>query len=137
LTHPGLAIGRRLVDNYCMGRILVIDDDEDVLDALQFYLSRGGHQVVTAPSGEQALAALHEQEFDLVITDLRMPGMDGLATVEALRTVAPNVKVIVVTGFTQGETAEACERLQVAATLRKPFALSELEKIVSGALQAP
>lgn len=71
-----------MAENNSSGRILVVDDEKDILRALEFILSREGYSVTTAVSGEEAIELLKKEEFDLVLTDLRMPGMDGMEVLE-------------------------------------------------------
>jgi len=79
-------------------RTLVIDDDDAVLTAFRMALKRENHQVATASSGVEALALAHEQEFDIAILDLKMPGMDGLEVLRRLKGIAPSTSVIILTG---------------------------------------
>ena len=110
-------------------KILVVDDDADVLDLTKYQLlSEGFTEVVAVDSGERALAAAAEQSFDVVLTDLQMPDMDGLEVVERMKEVAPNAKVIMITGH--GSTTKAIESMQAGAFtyLEKPV---EVEKMIA------
>lgn len=79
-----------------MARILIIDDNEDNLDLTSLLLSRRGHQTVMVNNGRAGVASATEQEFDLILVDLRMPGMDGFATAAAIRKLswAENVTML-------------------------------------------
>ncbi|MEJ2039703.1 MAG: response regulator [Desulfosarcinaceae bacterium] len=79
-------------------RILVVDDEPSLVNIMETILRRHGYEVDTAPSGESAVAGFRENPTDLVITDIRMPGMGGLDVLEAVKKIDPNVPVIVLTG---------------------------------------
>src|SRR2546425_7073908 len=80
-------------------KVLVVDDEVGMLTLLRNYLTREGYEVHTAPSGETALQFLEEQDFDVVLTDLRMGGMDGLALVRAIHATRPETQVVLMTAF--------------------------------------
>src|SRR5690349_13951870 len=110
-----------------MLRILVVDDEEPVRDALGLLLKREGYRVVVAEGGHAALSATETFMFDIVIVDIFMPGLDGLQTIEILRRDAPGVPIIVMSGYVDGSGAtgpdlfrEAVER-GATCCLRKPF----------------
>ena len=117
------------------GRLLIVDDDELFLDNLETALSMAGYDVDRAISPETALTLLRERSYDLVITDLRMPGTDGLCVYEAIRDVNPFVPVIVLTGH--GRAQEAARAIGMGCTdyLRKPITLDELSFRVDKALR--
>ncbi len=104
------------------GRVLVADDEEDVRTFLAESLERAGHEVTQVADGAAALRAAHEEPFDVVLTDLRMPEVDGMAVVRTLRTEQPDVEVIVLTAF--GDVATAVEAMKHGAFdyLQKPVA---------------
>src|SRR6266545_725473 len=79
--------------------ILVVDDEHDVLEMIELGLGLDGYRVLSAETGEQAIEAVARHQVDLVISDLRMPGMGGIETIARLREIAPHVPVIVVTGY--------------------------------------
>ncbi|RME01587.1 MAG: diguanylate cyclase, partial [Deltaproteobacteria bacterium] len=115
--------------------ILVIDDDPMILDLLESALSEAGYTVTRADSGMAAVAAARSQKFDLAITDLRMPGMDGVKTLAALKEVSPETEVIVATGDGTIETAITCMKLGAYDYIEKPFQVKELHAIVARALE--
>ncbi len=115
-------------------RVLVIDDEEDLRDVLGFELGRRGFDVTTAESGEEALAIARERRFELAITDLKMPGLDGLETLRALKTIDPAMPVVVATGFASQETSVECAARGAFGCLWKPFELDELLAMVRAAL---
>jgi two-component system response regulator AtoC len=105
------------------GRILVADDEEGVRTFLAETLERAGHDVIQVADGAAAIHASREEPFDVVITDLRMPGVDGMSVVRTVRTEQPDVEVIVLTAF--GDVATAVEAMKLGA-------YDYLEKPVSG-----
>lgn len=81
-----------------MASILVVDDDPDVAEAIQAILERGGFHVVVANGAEAGLEALQKQEFEIVVTDLIMPKVNGLELIRRLRLQHPRVRVIAISG---------------------------------------
>jgi len=81
-----------------MARILVIDDEEDVREVLKQVLERAGYEVTVAASGKDGLDLLRKQGADLVITDVIMPGIDGVTTVKKIREKFRNTRIIVISG---------------------------------------
>lgn len=106
--------------------ILIVDDEKDFVEMLSLRLVDQGHRVRAAYTGEQGLAALEEAESDVVILDIRMPGMDGITTLKAIRTDHPVVEVILLTGH--GTIDTAVEGLKSGAFdyVQKPANFAEL-----------
>jgi DNA-binding NtrC family response regulator len=113
-----------------VGRILVADDEEDVRTFLAESLERAGHEVMQVGDGAAAVRAAREEPFDVVLTDLRMPGTDGMTVVRTVRAEQPDVEVIVITAF--GDVATAVEAMKLGAfdymekPLSGPAAVREL-----------
>lgn len=84
-----------------LARILIIDDDNDVRDVLRQMLEREGYEVDDACTGDDGVRIFNEQRQDLVITDILMPGMGGVQTIMELRLLAPDVKIIAISGGDQ------------------------------------
>jgi DNA-binding NtrC family response regulator len=116
------------------GRLLVIDDEEDVREMLEFILSAEGFDVATVDGGLAAIELARVRSFDLAITDMRMPGMNGIETLVALKQRDPSMEVVVVTGYASEQTAAECIRLGAYGYLRKPFEIAELRPLIDGAL---
>ncbi|HBE88295.1 MAG TPA: hypothetical protein DDW67_04050, partial [Elusimicrobia bacterium] len=108
------------------GKVLVIDDDEDLLGLIRLALEREGFTAATAASGEEGLALAGAGDFDLVLLDIMMPGMDGLATLRELRKNCPRTAVIMLTAHGSIETAVESMRLGAVDYVKKPFQLDEL-----------
>jgi DNA-binding response OmpR family regulator len=87
------------------GRILIVDDEASIRLTLSALLKRAGHEVTSAENGEEAVSALERQPFDLLLVDLKMPGMDGMQVVVAARQRQPDIAIIVLTGHGSLDTA--------------------------------
>jgi DNA-binding NtrC family response regulator len=118
-----------------MAQVLVIDDEPNMRWVLQEALGNAGYHTHAAGSGEEALALLAERPIDVAILDLKMKGMDGLATLRQIHARRPDVVVLVLTAF--GTVATAVEALQSGATdyLRKPFDIEDVLFKISRALE--
>jgi DNA-binding NtrC family response regulator len=113
-------------------RILVVDDEESVVQILVDLLSEGSYLVDTVPSGEEALEALRKAPYDLVLTDINLPGVNGLEVVSAAKEADPETVVVVITGFASTGTAIDALRQGAYDYITKPFDLWELDQIVTG-----
>ena len=114
-------------------RILIVDDEPHILHYMQATLEAWGHTVAVARDGRQALDQVHEEEFDVIITDLRMPGCNGREFYETLRVQSPEVaeRVVFSTGDTvRGDTLDFLEA-QGRPCLQKPFSLTELRSVLT------
>ena len=123
-----------------MARILVVDDDELVRVSVAEILSRAGHQVETAEDGEAALGRHRAARFDLVVTDIVMPRMEGLETVRALRGDRSRVKIVAISGCERRGSEfylTAARALGADQVLVKPFTGAELRAAVDRALYLP
>lgn len=115
--------------------ILVADDEVGVRDMLAWELGSHGHEVVVAGDGNQAIDSVRREEFDLVISDVRMPGSNGLDVLRVTKEVAPDTEVIVATGYAELEYAIDCVRHGAFAFIQKPFQAAELLSTVERALE--
>ena len=109
-------------------RILVLDDEPIVCKRLQPALEKKGYDVETFYQSEEALRRFIERPFDIVITDLKMKGIDGMKFLTEVKKVSPDTEVIVITGFATMETAKESFRQGVFDFLAKPFKLSEIQE---------
>lgn len=110
--------------------ILVVDDEERLRKALARSLAQENCQVLTAASGDEAIRILEETKIDLVITDLVMPGMDGMMLVRNIKRTHPSVRTIIITAYGTDESRHEAEALGVSCYLAKPFDLSYLRSKV-------
>jgi two-component system response regulator PilR (NtrC family) len=116
-------------------QLLFVDDEPALRRLMAERLAERGFDVVEADSGEKALELLHQFAFDIVITDLRMPGMDGTQVIEAARERYPGIVAIVITGF--GTVKDAVEAIKRGASdfIAKPFQFDELIHVLQKALE--
>jgi len=110
--------------------VLVVDDDRTGRETLAEAVHEMGYDTLVAASGEEALAALQQQSVDLVITDLKMPGMDGLQLLRRLMQLDPKVFVIFITAYATVETARAAYNLGARDYVVKPIDLREMEAVL-------
>src|SRR5262245_30876464 len=115
--------------------ILVVDDVPAMQRVLSSSLSSDGYQVATASSGEEAISRIAEEEFDVILTDIVMPGVGGLAVLEHSRLLNPRAAVILMTAYASLETAIAALRQGAWDYLEKPFALDDLNARVERVLE--
>jgi CheY-like chemotaxis protein len=115
-------------------RILVVDDDTDHAETLARLLRRFGHTCLTAASAPEAISLLHTESPQLVVTDLHMPGVDGLAVVRCARDKTPPIPVILMTAYPTRESQEQTRALGGTLHLSKPFANTDFLKAVQDAV---
>src|SRR5229473_2641396 len=116
-------------------RVLVVDDEKSMRDLLSITLGKEGYDVLTAAGGEPAIEALHRETVDVVITDLRMPKVDGMQVLRAAKEISPDTAVIVITAVASTETAVEAMKLGAYDYITKPFKLDEVNLIVRNALE--
>jgi len=117
-------------------RILIVDDEARVLLILHDTLQRLGNsfEVVTAQSGSEALKKARKEAFDLVITDLRMPGMDGVELTRALKAIHPDIRVVWITAYGCHKASADSTRLGVFRCLDKPLEIKQIRQVAQEAL---
>jgi DNA-binding NtrC family response regulator len=120
-----------------MSKILVIDDEAILRDATAEALRRAGHTVEAFEAGRPALDAFAQGGADLILSDLKMPGMDGVAVLDEAKRLAPDVPFIIVTAHGTVETAVGAMKKGAYDFIIKPFKLDELEALVERALDHP
>lgn len=113
------------------GRILIVDDELDLASGLKLYLRRLKYEVETFPTAEACLERLKQSSTDLVITDLNLPGMGGLALLETLKSGWPEIMVVLITGYGSIENAVQAIRMGAFDYQTKPFKPQELEVVVN------
>ena len=115
--------------------ILLIDDETIALTNLSHVLQREGYKVTALKDGESGIAALKQTDFDLVLTDLKMPGINGIEVLREVRTCCPDVPVIMITGHASLDSAVDAMKAGAYHYLAKPFRLAEAREVVRGALE--
>jgi CheY-like chemotaxis protein len=111
--------------------ILVVDDEPLVCDAVKMMLNFDGHLVQTAASGQEALAILEKQGFDLVITDFEMPNMKGDELAAAIKARAPKQPVVMITAYAEMLQAAGNPLTGVDCVISKPFLLENLREAIA------
>lgn len=119
-----------------MAKILIADDDRNVPLLVKHILREQGFETAEASNGLAALELFERQFFDLVITDLRMPAMDGMSFLSEVKKLDPALPVIVLTAYASADTAIESMRNGAFHFLAKPFKVDELLSTVKYALQA-
>ncbi len=117
-----------------MGRILVVDDEKAMREFLAVLLQKQGHSVIAASDGEQALRIVAAQALDLVISDVRMPKVDGIGLLAGVREQHPHLPVILITAYASSDSTIQAMRLGADDYITKPFRLDELRLVVEKAL---
>lgn len=116
-------------------RILVVDDEMIVCESCRRILEEEGYEVETALSGEEAFRKMRENSFEIVITDLKMPGIDGMEVLRTLKKEYPETIIIMITGFSTVETAVEAMKLGAFDYIPKPFTPDEVSIVVKKAIE--
>lgn len=114
-------------------RILLVDDEKDFVEMLSMHLTEAGEQVVAAYNGQECLEKLGQTSLDVVILDIKMPGMDGIQTLREIKSSFPLVEVILLTGHGTTETAVEGMKLGAFDYLLKPADFDDLTSKLEGA----
>jgi CheY-like chemotaxis protein len=117
-----------------MKPILVVEDETIMRESLRDWLSDGGYPVEIAEHGEQALKAIEEQDFSILILDMRLPGKNGIEVLREARAQKPQLKGIIITAYPSIETAVEAMKIGAVDYLPKPFSLNALEKLIQKTL---
>ena len=111
-------------------RILVVDDDKNIREMLEDFLNLEGHKTVLAKDGEEALKIFSEQDFDMVISDLGMPGMSGWEVNKQIKQKKPEIPVVIITGWGAQLSPEELKKNNVNWILSKPFNLDKFKQMI-------
>ena len=118
-----------------MSKILVIDDEQGMRDFLSIMLKKEGYDVVAAENGSDALKAVQTEIFDLVISDVKMPGLNGIDVLKTVKEVSSETIVIMITAYATAETAVEAMKLGAYDYITKPFKVDEIKLIIQKALE--
>ena len=118
-----------------MSSILVADDEKSLQDFLVIMLEEDGYQVVTASSVEKATKLIRENEFDLILTDIRMGRSSGIDVLDTARNALPDTPVVMMTAYTSAETAVTAMKKGAYDYISKPFKIEDIQRIVKNALE--
>ena len=116
-------------------KILVIDDEQIVHESCNRILTEEGYEVKSAFTGQEGFKKIEEEQFDLVITDLKMPGISGMEALKKIKQDNPNIGIIMVTGYSTAETAVEAMKLGAFDYLPKPFTPDELISVINKAVE--
>ncbi|MFA6217610.1 MAG: response regulator [Candidatus Omnitrophota bacterium] len=120
-------------------KILVIDDEELIIKSLSKLLEKNGYEVFVTKNSQDALIMIEEEDFDLVLADIRMPGMNGVETItqiykNQLEAKKKKIPVIFITGYADEEVEEKAKTLEPIAYIYKPFEIDKLLNTIKKAL---
>jgi DNA-binding NtrC family response regulator len=133
--HAETGATQRQLDPREAVRVLAVDDERPTRLLMERELPRAGFQVTTAESGEEALAAIRTQDFDVILLDLRMPGIGGMEALRRIRESEATAEVVILTGHPDVDTAIAAMKVGAYDYLTKPFKLAELEQVLRRAAE--
>jgi DNA-binding NtrC family response regulator len=119
-----------------MAKILVVDDEEAIRSFVQRALAMDGPEVMTAGDGAEALDVLVEKQFDLMLSDIRMPLMDGVALALSAGRDCPDMTILLMTGFADQRERTADLETLIHDVVTKPFSLAQIRDAVADALKA-
>ena len=111
--------------------ILIVDDEEKIRHALSYALTLGGHHVITASDGQEALALVQDGLYDVAFVDLKMQGMDGWEVSSAIKNLNPDTIVVLMTGWSIRANDERLKENHIDAIITKPFELSQINDMVT------
>lgn len=112
-------------------KLLIVDDEDQIREIMEARFKRHGYNVLTANSGERAVTVTKESSPDIILLDKRMPGIDGVAALEAIRQFNLDVKVIMISGDEVDSDMESViKKLNIAGYLHKPIIVTELDAMV-------
>lgn len=117
------------------GRVLVIDDEAIVRISCQRVLIPEGYDVVVTSRGDEAITLLEREPFDIVLTDLKMPDMDGIEVLKIIKKQHPGVQVIIITGYGTISTAVQAIKMGAYEYIEKPFTPEDILNVVTKAME--
>jgi DNA-binding NtrC family response regulator len=116
-------------------RILVVDDDAIVIRSCKYILEAEGFEVVTVSSAENALQAIRQNDFDLLLIDVKMPKHDGLFLMQEIKKNLPDIPIVVMSGYPTPETVSDVFKLGATQFIPKPFRPDELAQLIHQVIQ--
>jgi len=117
-----------------MSTILIVDDEQSMRDFLAIMLRKEGYDIITVEDGEEALKAIEQDIYDLVITDIKMPGIDGLEVLRNVKQLSPSTLVIVITAYSSTNDAVLAMKEGALDYITKPFEIEEIKLVIKNAL---
>ena len=119
-----------------MALILLVDDDEMLLSVLKALLTASGYEILTTSDGNKAIGIIKAVDIDLVISDIRMPAMNGMELLRLIHQEKPALPVVMLTAYASAKTARECKELGAVGYLSKPFTNDEVLGIVQHAIES-
>ncbi len=119
------------------GKVLIVDDEEDILRLLSRALSKSGFEALSTSSALEALVLIQDNPISLVITDIRMPGMDGLDLIKQMQEINPDIPIVVITGYGDFSTASSALGRGAFYFLNKPFNIKTVVDVVNKGMRLP
>jgi DNA-binding response OmpR family regulator len=118
-------------------RVFIVDDDRDHAESIADLLDLRGYEVEIAVSGEAGIARFQECDFDIVLMDVRLPGIDGVEAFFELKKIRPDVRVMMMTGYSLERLVARAVEHGALGVMHKPFAVSDLLATLEGTRQSP
>ena len=118
-----------------MSTLLIVDDEQSMRDFLAIMLKKEGYEVDTVEDGDEAIKAIEEDIYDLVITDIKMPGRSGLEVLHHVKQISPGTLVIVITAFSSTEDAVSAMKQGALDYITKPFEIEKIKLVIKNALE--
>ena len=115
------------------GDILLVDDNEEFIDSIKDILEDEGFRIVTAHSGEEAVLKVETRKFDLILMDIKMPGMNGVESFLKMKQSDPDVRVVLFTAYALDDLIQTAQQHGVWAVLKKPLEMPQLFRTIDGA----
>ncbi len=116
-----------------MASVLIVDDERSMRDFLKILLEKEGHEVTTASSGASALDALDKHTVDVIVSDIRMPGMTGIELLETVKEHSPEMPIILITAFASPDDAVLAMKNGAFDYISKPFNVDEIKSVIESA----
>ena len=110
--------------------ILIVDDEPIVRESIRDWLRDAGYQVATAETGEEALEMIENQDFSVVVLDVRLPGKTGIRILKEVKALKPQIKSIIITAYPSADMADEALKLGAVDYLIKPIAPDDLERLI-------
>lgn len=128
---------RQLEEKLPSARVLIVEDEKAIITALEIYLRQEGMEVQSVTDGEKALEVLREQDFDLIISDVRVPKLNGVALYDKIKAIKPHLaeRFVFITGDVLTPATEAFLRASGLPHLTKPFGINQLREVIKKALE--
>ncbi|MBU2103331.1 MAG: response regulator, partial [Candidatus Omnitrophica bacterium] len=118
-----------------MNRVLVVDDETGVLETLSSSLTRRGYLVNAVSSGEEGIAKVKVERFDVALIDIKMPGMDGITLLEHIKKIDSEIEVVMITGYASIESVKECMQKGAYDYIEKPLDANRIGMVIEKALE--